>query len=111
MARTKQTARKSTGGKAPRKQVSTISLYNVRLPSNSPRNPSVCHLLKYGNHGRRRPVLPSDHGNDGNYALAHLYVGIDIFLQPQLTRFETIAPFPMPPLLRSNNNRAHHLSH
>jgi hypothetical protein len=32
MARTKQTARKSTGGKAPRKQLAT----KVRIPSPSP---------------------------------------------------------------------------
>ena len=34
MARTKQTARKSTGGKAPRKQVFIISFYEVAYSYN-----------------------------------------------------------------------------
>lgn len=35
MARTKQTARNSTGGKAPRAHLSTFSVYDLRLDSNS----------------------------------------------------------------------------
>ena len=69
MARTKQTARKSTGGKAPRKQVSTMTLVNDVSPSNVPHVPFGCRGPEGGNHGRRRLVLPSeyyDYGNDGN---------------------------------------------
>uniref|UniRef100_A0A8U7N712 Uncharacterized protein n=1 Tax=Corvus moneduloides TaxID=1196302 RepID=A0A8U7N712_CORMO len=62
MARTKQTARKSTGGKAPRKQLATKAARKSAPATGGVKKP---HQSKHCGTGQRDPAGPSGGGGGG----------------------------------------------
>ena len=80
MARTMQSARKSTGRKAPRKQLAVKRLIKIRQRSSSRHHFQLIHPLRCTRrHLHRCALLPPHHRHRGQHPSTHAAFAISIF--------------------------------